>query len=85
MKRLMEKTVFVGLVTAWRLATVPTSRSPACVNATTDGRRAAALGVLDHGRLAALEDGHARVGRSQVDSDRLGHAGLLAAQRSQSG
>src|ERR1700758_2421758 len=36
-KRLMEKIVFWGLVTAWRLATVPTSRSPDCVNATTDG------------------------------------------------
>src|SRR5581483_10404844 len=37
MKRLMEKTVFCGLVTACRLATVPTSRSPLCVNATTEG------------------------------------------------
>src|SRR6266513_2916337 len=37
MKRLMEKTVFSGLVTAWRLATVPTRRSPDWVNATTDG------------------------------------------------
>ena len=37
MKRLIEKTVFCGLVTAWRLATVPTSRSPDWVNATTDG------------------------------------------------
>ncbi len=37
MKRLMEKTVFCGLVTAWRLATVPTRRSPDWVNATTDG------------------------------------------------
>src|ERR671933_1949497 len=37
MKRLMEKTVLVGLVTAWRLATVPTRRSPLCANATTDG------------------------------------------------
>src|SRR5579884_936766 len=37
MKRLIEKIVFCGLVTAWRLATVPTSRSPDCVNATTDG------------------------------------------------
>src|SRR5215210_8749969 len=37
MKRLMEKTVFVGLVTAWRLATVPTRRSPPLVKATTDG------------------------------------------------
>src|SRR6188474_2509232 len=37
MKRLMEKTVLVGLVTAWRLATVPTRRSPDWVKATTDG------------------------------------------------
>src|ERR1700748_1693809 len=37
MKRLIEKTVFCGLVTCWRLATVPTSRSPDWVNATTDG------------------------------------------------
>src|SRR5215213_2997189 len=36
MKRLMEKTVLVGLVTAWRLATVPTRRSPDWVKATTD-------------------------------------------------
>src|SRR3954447_15959627 len=37
MKRLIEKTVLVGLLTAWRLATVPTRRSPLCVKATTDG------------------------------------------------
>src|SRR6476619_4676960 len=37
MKRLIEKTVFWGLVTAWRLATVPTRRSPDAANATTDG------------------------------------------------
>ncbi len=37
MKRLMEKTVFCGFVTAWRLATVPTRRSPPVVKATTDG------------------------------------------------
>ena len=39
MNRLIEKTVFVGFVTAWRLATCPTSRSPLLVNATTDGVR----------------------------------------------
>ena len=39
------------------------------------GRRgAAALGVLDHCRFATLEDRHAAVGRSEVDSDRLSHA-----------
>src|SRR3954454_8500070 len=37
MKRLIEKIVLVGLVTAWRLATVPTRRSPLWANATTDG------------------------------------------------
>src|SRR5881227_3697996 len=37
MKRLIEKTVFCGLVTAWRLATVPTRRSPELVKATTEG------------------------------------------------
>ena len=37
MKRLMENTVFSGFVTACRLATWPTSRSPVFVKATTDG------------------------------------------------
>ena len=39
-----------------------------------DGRcRAAALGVRDHGRLAALEHGHAAVRRAEIDSDCLCH------------
>src|SRR5512138_3712589 len=37
MKRLIEKIVFSGFVTACRLATCPTSRSPSLANATTDG------------------------------------------------
>src|SRR6266436_8199622 len=37
MKRLIEYTVFSGFVTAWRLATWPTRRSPVLVMATTDG------------------------------------------------
>src|SRR5438876_109753 len=37
MKRLIEKTVFCGFVTACRFATWPTSRSPSLVNPTTDG------------------------------------------------
>ena len=37
MKRLIEKTVFSGLVTAWRRATVPTRRSPLFEKPTTDG------------------------------------------------
>jgi NAD-specific glutamate dehydrogenase len=36
-------------------------------------RGATTLRVLDHGGLAALEDGHARVRRAQVDADGLGH------------
>jgi hypothetical protein len=35
MNRLMENTVFSGFVTAWRLATWPTSRSPDLVKPTT--------------------------------------------------
>ena len=35
--------------------------------------RAAALGVLEHGRLGALHDGEAGVGRTEIDSDRLSH------------
>ena len=47
MNRLIEKIVFCGLVTAWRFATWPTSRSPSLVNATTDGvvRPPSALGM----------------------------------------
>ena len=37
MNRLIEKTVFSGLVTAWRFATWPTSRSPDFAKPTTDG------------------------------------------------
>src|SRR5579859_3774726 len=36
-KRLIEYTVFSGFVTAWRLATCPTNRSPDLVMATTEG------------------------------------------------
>src|SRR5215475_4441023 len=37
MKRLIEYTVFSGLVIACRLATCPTSRSPVLVKPTTEG------------------------------------------------
>ena len=37
MNRLIENTVFSGFITAWRFATVPTSRSSESVNATTEG------------------------------------------------
>src|SRR3989442_13399722 len=47
MNRFVEKLVFCGLVTAGRLATRPTGRSPSFVKATTDGvvRPPSALGM----------------------------------------
>ena len=47
MNRLIENTVFVGFVTACRLAGAPTSRWPSFVNATTDGvvRPPSAFGI----------------------------------------
>src|SRR5918993_3750873 len=47
MWRLTERTVRSGLVTAWRLATSPTSTSPVLARATTDGvvRAPSALGI----------------------------------------
>ena len=42
-----------------------------------DGRsRASALGVRDDGGLGSFEDGHARVGRPEVDADGLCHSAL---------
>src|SRR5436190_16376381 len=46
MNRLIENTVFSGFVTAWRLATWPTSRSPVFVNATTEGVRRLPSGLV---------------------------------------
>src|SRR6478735_3274923 len=47
MCRLIERNVRSGLVIAWRLATSPTSTSPALEKATTDGvvREPSALGM----------------------------------------
>ena len=69
MKRLIEKMVFSGLVTACRLATWPTSRSPSLANA--DDRRGGARAFLvdDDGRLAGFHDRDHRVGRAEVDAD----------------
>ena len=77
MKRLIEKTVFSGLVTACRLATWPTSRSPSFVNATTDGVVRATFLVHDDGGLPAFHDRDHRVGRAEVDSNDFAHLSFL--------
>ena len=69
MKRLIEKTVFSGLVTACRFATWPTSRSPSLRERDDRRRRPRAFLIDDDGRLAAFHDGDDRVGRAEVDSD----------------
>ena len=73
MKRLIEKMVFSGLVTAWRFATWPTRRSPSLPKRDDGRRRAAPFGVGDDDRLAALEDGDHGVRRSEIDSNHLAH------------
>src|ERR1700693_2861963 len=65
MKRLIEKTVLVGLVIACRLATCPTRRSPVLENATTEGvvRFPSALGMTmgsPPSMTATHEDGGVR-------------------------
>ena len=73
-RRLTAKTVLSGLVTAWRLAIWPTSRSPLVRERDHRRRRARALGVGDDLRLAALHDGDARVRGPEVDPDDLSHS-----------
>ena len=81
MKRLIEKTVFSGLVTACRFATWPTSRSPSFVNATTDGVVRRALLIDDDGGLPAFHDGDDRVGRAEVDSNHFAGHRLMSSFR----
>ena len=55
MKRLAEKTVFSGLVMAWRRAIWPTRTSPLSSNATTDGvRRLPSSLVMTLGSLPSM-------------------------------
>ena len=57
MKRLMEKIVRVGLVTAWRLAGAPTRRFPSPANATTEGVvRAPSMFVITSGSPPSITD-----------------------------
>ena len=65
--------VLSGLVTAWRLAGWPTSRSPSSVKATIEGVVRMPFGVLDDLRRLALHHGDAGVGGAEIDADDLGH------------
>jgi hypothetical protein len=56
---------------AWQAA--PTKRSPVLENATTEGVVRAPSAVRDHHRFAALDDGDAGVGGSEVNSDDFRH------------
>ncbi len=69
MWRLTDEMVRSTLVTAWRLATSPTSTSPVLENATTDGVVRDPLRVRDDRGLAALEGGDHGVGGAEVDAD----------------
>ncbi len=65
--------MFSGLVIAWRLATWPTSRSPLFEKADDGGGSARTLFICNHFGLAAFEDGDARVGGAEVNSDNFCH------------
>ena len=65
--------VFSGLVTAWRFAGWPTSRSPSSVKATIEGvvRMPSAFSITL--RRLTFHDGDAGIGRAEVDTNDLRH------------
>ncbi len=65
----MANRVFSGLVTAWRLACWPTSRSPLSVKATIDGVVRAPSELAMTTGSPAFHDGDAGIGGSQIDTD----------------
>src|SRR5881397_1418527 len=77
MNRLIENTVFSGLVIACRLATCPTRISPSFVNPTTDGvSRLPSWFAMTVG-LPPYHGDHG-VRCSEIDADHLRHVILLA-------
>ncbi len=73
MKRLIENTVFSGLVTAWRLATWPDQALARFGEAHHRGGDAAAFGIRNDDRFATFHDRHDGVGRPEIDSNDLAH------------
>ena len=76
-KRLMEYTVFSGLVIDWRLATWPTSRPPSLAKPTTDGvvRPPSELVMILY--ITLFHYRHNRIGCSQINSYYFSHMLLL--------
>jgi hypothetical protein len=72
-RRLIAYSVFLGLVTAWRLAEAPDQHFAVFLVGHDRRRGARALGVLDHLGVVAFHDGHARVGGAQVNADDSSH------------
>ena len=64
MKRLIEKIVFCGIRDGLALGDRADEALAGGGEGDDRGGRATALGVLDDGRLATLEHGHAGVGRA---------------------
>jgi hypothetical protein len=75
---LTEYSVFIGLVTAWRLADWPTSRSPESVKRDHRRRRARAFGILDDLGVATLHDCDAGVGGAEIDANDFRHDSTLS-------
>ena len=76
-RRLIAKNVFSGLVTAWRFAAWPTSRSPDSVNATIEGVVRAPSAVLDDLGVPAFHHGDAGIRRAEIDADNFAHVYLV--------
>ena len=76
-RRLTAKTVFIGLVIAWRLAICPTRRSPSSVKPTIDGVVRLPSRLVSTCGVDALDDRDAAVRRAEVDAEDLSHDASL--------
>jgi NAD-specific glutamate dehydrogenase. len=75
MKRLIENTVFSGLVTACRFAPGPPA-VPGLGERDDRRRQPSAFGVGDHHGFAAFHDRDDGVGGAQIDADDFAHDDL---------
>ena len=73
MKRLTEKTVFCGFVTAWRLRRLTDKPLAGLRKCHHRWCRARTLGILQNNGLPALHHRHAGVRSAQINSQNLRH------------